>query len=152
MYNKELLNKWNMTEEQCDKAIREITLKGYRLSYDEKEDLLYFFEEGLIARDDVDAQISHVEFGRKLAREFEEDKKLTREFVKEWRRLSRKYDLFDEEDKSLDELVEMWLDNHFELHFMEKLGCLKYYGAKQYAQVYCHNVGICPASEVEMWE
>lgn len=153
MYNKETLNKWNMTEEDCDKAIRKISIKGMRLTYDEKEELLFFFEEGIIARDDIEAQISHVEFGRKLAKEMEEDKKLVREFVKEWRRLERKYDCFEMEDKSLDELTDLWIDNYFELYFMEdKLELIKYYGAKEYAQVYCYNVGVCPDSEVSMWD
>ena len=153
MYNKETLNKWNMTEEECDKAVRKITVKGYRLTYDEKEELLFFFEEGYIARDDVDAQISHIEFSPKLAREFEEDKAQVREFVKEWRRLERKYDCFELENKTLDELVEMWLDNYFELYFMEdKLDLIKYYGAKEYAQLYCYNVGVCPDNEVSMWD
>ena len=152
MYNKETLNKWNMTEDECDKAVREITVKGYRLTYDEKEELLFFFEEGIIARDDVDAQISHIEFSRKLAQEWENDKKLVREFVKEWRRLERKYDCFEYENKTLDELVEMWLDNYFELYFIgEYVDQIKYYGAKEFAQVYCYNVGICPDNEVSMW-
>ena len=142
-----------MTADECDKAIRKITVKGYRLTYDEKADLLYYFEEGMIARDDHDAIVKHIEFSRELAREFEEDKKQVREFVKEWRRLERKYDGFDYENKTLDELVDMWLSNYFELYFMgDHLDQIKYYGAKEYAQVYCYNVGICPASEVSMWD
>ena len=153
MYNEETLNKWNMTADECDKAVRKITVKGYRLTYDEKEELLFFFEEGIIARDDDDAIVKHIEFSRKLAQEWENDKKLVREFVKEWRRLERKYDGLDAdiEAKTLDELVEMWLDDYFELYFMEKIDLIKYYGAKEYAQVYCYNVGVCPASEVSMW-
>ena len=153
MYNKETLNRWNMTEDECDKATRKITLKGYRLTYDEKAELLFLIMEGHITRDDIDAQVEHVEFSRKIAKDFEDDKKLVREFVKEWRRIERKYDGFDYEDKTLDELVEMWLNNYFELYFMEdKLDLLEYYGAKEYAQVYCYNVGSCPASEVSMWD
>ena len=153
MYNKETLNKWNMTQDECDKAVRKITVKGYRLTYEEKEELLFFFEEGLIARDDHDEIVEHIEFSRKLAREFEEDKKLVREFVKEWRRLERKYDGFDYENKTLDELVDMWISNYFELYFMaDKLELIQYYGAKEYAQLYCYNVGVCPASEVSMWD
>ena len=68
MYNKETLNKWNMTQDECDKAVRKITVKGYRLTYEEKEELLFFFEEGLIARDDHDEIVEHIEFSRKLAR------------------------------------------------------------------------------------
>ena len=153
MYNKETLNKWNMTEDECERAIKQITIKGMRLTHDEKEELLFFFEEGIIARDDVDAQISHIEFSRRLAREFEEDKAQVREFVKEWRRLERKHDCFEHEDKTLDELVDMWLDDYFELYFMgDYVEQIKYYGAKNFAQVYCYNVGVCPASEVSMWD
>ena len=144
-----------MTEDECDKAVRKVTLKGYRLTLEEKEELFFYFMEGMMARDDVDAQISSIEFGRKLAKDFENDKKLVREFVKEWRRLERKYDGLDAdiEAKTLDELVEMWLDDYFELYFMsDKLDLIKYYGAKEYAQVYCYNVGVCPAEEVSMWD
>lgn len=152
MINKETLNKWNMTEDECDKAVRKTTLKGYRLTYDEKEELFFLIKEGMIAGDDIDAQISHIEFSRKFEEDFKNDMKLTREFVKEWRRLERKYDCFDYEDKTLDELVEMWFNNYFELYFMEELDSIKYYGAKEYAQVYCYNVGVCPAEEVSMWD
>ena len=152
MYNKETLNKWNMTEDECERAISQITVKGMRLTHDEKEELLFFFEEGFIARDDIDAQIKHVEFGRKLAKEFEEDKKLVKAFAKEVRRLERKYDCFELEDKSLDDLTEMWIGNYFELYFMEDhLDMIKYHGAKEYAQLYCHKIGVCPDSEVSMW-
>lgn len=143
-----------MTEEECEKAINKIRIKGFRLTHEEKEDLLYFFEEGIIARDDIDAQISHVEFGRKLDAEMKEDEKMVREFVKEWKRLEKKYDYLnsDLQDKSLDELTEMWMTNYFELDFMERFfELIKYHGAKEYAQVYCYNVGICPESEVSLW-
>lgn len=155
MYNEETLNKWNMTEEDCEKAIRKISIKGMRLTHDEKAELLFFFEEGIISRDDLDAQISHIEFGRKLAKEFEEDKKLVKDFVKEWRRLKVKYDGLnsDLQDKSLDELTDMWITDYFELYFMEdKFDLIKYHGAKEYAQLYCYNVGICPSEEVSIWE
>lgn len=153
MFNEKTLNRWNMTADECDKAVRKVTLKGYRLTLEEKEELFFYFMENIMTRDDVDAQIKSIEYGRKLAREFEEDKKHVREFVKEWRRLERKYDGFDYEDKTLDELVEMWLDNYFELYFMaDHLDSIKYYGGKQYAQYYLHIRGGCPASEVSMWD
>lgn len=141
-----------MTEDECEKAINKIRVKGMRLTHDEKEDLLFFFEEGFIARDDIQAQINHVEFGRKLDAQMKADEKLVREFVKEWRRLERKYDNFDHEDKSLDELTSMWIEDYFELDFMERFfELIKYHGAKEYAQVYCYNIGACPESEVSMW-
>jgi len=153
MFNKETLKRWNMTEDECDKAVRKVTLKGYRLTLEEKEELFFYFMEDMMARDDVDAQISSIELGRKIAKDMKEDEKLVREFVKEWRRLERKYDGFDYEDKTLDELTQMWIDNYFELYFMsDKLDLIKYYGAKEYAQVYCYNVGVCPAEEVSMWD
>lgn len=152
MYNKETLNRWNMTEEECDKAIRAIRIPEMRLTYDEKEELLFHIKEFGDAPDDYETLRGHVEFSRKMAKEMEEDKKLVREFVKEWRRLERKYDSFEFEDKSLDELTEMWMNNYFELYFMaDKFELIQYYGAKEYAQLYCYNVGICPDSEVSMW-
>ena len=42
MYNEETLNKWNLTEEECDKEIRKITIKGMRLTFDEKSELFFF--------------------------------------------------------------------------------------------------------------
>ena len=154
MYNEETLNRWNMTAEECDKAIRKITLKGFRLTYEEKEELFFYFQEGIMTEDDIDSQIETIEFGRKLAREMEEDKKLVREFVKEWRRLEMKYDGLnsDLQDKSIDELTDMWISNYFELDFMERyFDRIEYHGAKEYAQLYCHNVGICPEKEVSIW-
>ena len=143
-----------MTENECDKAIRKITVKSYRLTYDEKAELLFLFEEGALERDNNDAIVEHIEFSRELERKLEEDKKLVREFVKEWKRLEMKYGGLnaDIKEKTLDELVEMWITNYFELYFMEdKFDLIQYYGAKEYAQLYCYNVGVCPASEVSMW-
>lgn len=153
MYNEETLKRWNMTEEECDKAIRQIRIKGMRLTYEEKEELFFYFQEGAMSRDDIDAQIDAIEFGRKLAKEMEEDKKLVRAFVKEWRRLEIKYDYLNSDlrEKSLDELTEMWMNNYFELYFMDDhFDCLAE-NPKGYAQYYCYNVGICPESEVSIW-
>lgn len=153
MYNKETLNRWNMTEEECDKATRKITIKGMRLTYEEKESLLFYFMEGFISRDDIDSQIAHIEDMRNDAKELEKDKKLVREFVKEWRRLELKYSSLnsDIKDKSLDELTDMWMTNYFELYFMEDhFDCLAE-NPKGYAQYYCYNVGICPIEEVSIW-
>lgn len=155
MYNEETLNKWNMTEEECRQAIKKIRIKGMRLTQDEKAEIFFYIKEGMIAEDDIDEQISMIEFGRKLAKEFEEDKKLVRAFVKEWKRLKVKYDGLnsDLQDKSLEELTEMWMKDYFELYFMDdKFDLIKYHGAKEYAQLYCYNVGICPIEEVSIWE
>lgn len=154
MFKDELLDKWNMTEEECEKAISKIRLKGFRLTHEEKEELFFYFQEGVMSRDDVNAQIDTIEFGRKMQKEMEEDKKLVRAFVKEWKRLEVKYSSLnsDLQDKSLDELTEMWINNYFELYFMEDhFDCIKDIGAKEYAQYYCYNVGICPSEEVSIW-
>lgn len=153
MYNKETLNKWNMTEEECDKAIRKIKIPNMRLTYEEKEELLFHIKEFGDDPEDYETLKFHVEFSRKLEAEHKEDLKLVREFVKEWRRLERKYDCFEFEDKTLDELVDMWVSNYFELYFMaDKFELIQYYGAKEYAQLYCYNVGVCPDNEVSMWD
>lgn len=152
MYKTELLNKWNMTENECEKAIEQITIKGMRLTHDEKDDIFFFIQEGLINADDIEAQRKHVEFDRQTKAQMQEDDKLIKEFVKEWKRLETKYCCFDYEDKTLDELCEMWASDYFELYFIEEhLDLIKYYGAKEYAQVYCNKVGVCPDSEVSMW-
>ena len=155
MYNKKTLNRWNMTEDECEKAIRKIRIPNMRLTYAEKEDLFFFIKEGIIAEDDIDEQISHVEWDRNLKAKMEADKKLVREFAKNVRRLEKKYDCFnsDLEDKSLDELTEMWINNYFELYFMEDhLDSIKDKGAKEYAEYYLHIRGVIPSDEVSMWK
>lgn len=154
MYNEETLNKWNLTEEECDKEIRKITIKGMRLTFDEKSELFFEIMEGLTDGNDEEAMRESIEFSRKVKAELEEDKKLVKDFVKEWRRLELKYNSLnsDLQDKSLDELTEMWMTNYFELYFMEDhFDSIKDVGGKKYAQYYCYNVGICPESEVSLW-
>lgn len=153
MYNEETLNRWNLTEEECDKAIRKITIKGMRLTYDEKSELFFEIMEGLTDGNDEEAMRESIEFSREMTKKMEEDRKKVREFVKEWRRLEVKYNSLnsDIEDKSLDELTDMWINNYFELYFMEDhFDCLEE-NPKGYAQYYCYNVGICPESEVSIW-
>lgn len=155
MYNKETLNKWNMTEDECERAIKKITIKDMRLTHDEKAELFFYIKEGMIDEDDIDEQISMIEFGRKNAKKIKEDKKLVKEFVKEWKRLELKHDYLNKDlkDKSLDELTEMWINDYFELYFMEEhFDRIKDTGAKEYAQYYLHIRGVIPASEVSMWD
>ena len=153
MYNEKLLNKWNMTEEDCEKAINKIRIKGFRLTHEEKDLIFFCIMEGIIAEDDIESQIEMVEFERKNNEELKENQRKVREFVKEWRRIQRKYGYFGHEDKSLDELTDMWMTNYFELYFMgDHFDAIEDIGGKAYAQYYCYNVGICPESEVEMWK
>ena len=154
MINEKTLKRWNMTADECDKEIRKITVKGFRLTYDEKEELFFLIKENCFDADDHDALVRHLNYGRELAKEVKETEKKIRDFVKEWRRICMKYDGLntDIEAKSIDELVKMWCEDYFELYFMEdKVELIEYYGAKNYAQLYCYNVGACPESEVKMW-
>lgn len=154
MYKQEFLDKWNMTEDECEKAIRKITIKGMRLTFDEKSELFFEIMEGLTDGEDENAMRDSIEFSRKVKAEIEADKKLVKEFVKEWKRLEIKYSSLNSDiaDKSLDELTEMWITNYFELYFMDThFDCLAE-NPKQYAQYYCYNVGICPIDEVSMWK
>jgi len=154
MYKQEFLDKWNMTEDECEKAIRKITIKGMRLTFDEKSELFFEIMEGLTDGEDENAMRDSIEFSRKVKAEIEAEKKLVKEFVKEWKRLEIKYSSLNSDiaDKSLDELTEMWITNYFELYFMDThFDCLAE-NPKQYAQYYCYNVGICPIDEVSMWK
>lgn len=152
MYNHETLTKWGLTPQECDKEIRKIRIPNMRLTYDEKETLIWYIKEGYIEADDYDKLAEHIQFERDMQKEFEEEKKLIKQFIKEWRRLERKYDSYNHEDKSLDELVDMWIHDYFCLDFMDcHLESIKYYGAKEYAQVYLHLRGVIPEKEVTMW-
>ena len=71
MYNKETLNKWNMTEDECEKAINQIKIPDMRLTHDEKEELIWYIMEGITKEDDYEGLRAHIEFSRKLAKEFE---------------------------------------------------------------------------------
>lgn len=62
MYNEETLNKWNLTEEECDKEIRKITIKGMRLTFDEKSELFFEIMEGLTDGNDEEAMRESIEF------------------------------------------------------------------------------------------
>ena len=122
--------------------------------YRKYEDMNEELEEKL---KEIPDEVSYTEEELKeIEKEMEEDlrkvKENVKEFVKEWRRLCKKYDMFDEEGKTLDELVDMWMDKHYELYFMEDhYDMIEDTGGKEYAQYYCYNVGICPAEEVEIW-
>lgn len=154
MYKKEILDKWGLTAEECEKEIRAITIPGMKLTYEEKEELIFHIREFGDDPEDYETLKGHILFTRKLAKELKEDKKLVKEFVKEWRRLELKYSSLNSDlmEKSLDELTDMWMSNYFELYFMEDhFDCIKEDGGKRYAQYYCYNVGICPESEVSMW-
>lgn len=152
MYNQKTLLKWGVTEEEAEKQIQKIRIPKMRLTHTEKEDLYWYIMEGYNNIDDYEALKDIVLFDRETKKEMENDRKEIRKFIKEWRRLERKYNSFDYEDKSLDELTEMWMNDYFELYFMDcHLESIKYYGAKEYAQYYLHIRGVIPSEEVTMW-
>ena len=81
--------------------------------------------------------------------------KLVREFAEEVRRLEDKYGYTSKSlaGKSLDELTEMWMNNYFELYFMDDhFDAIEDCGPEKYAQYYLHIRGVVPESEVTMWE
>ena len=81
--------------------------------------------------------------------------KLVREFAKEVRRLEKKYECTCKvtEGKTLDELTDMWINDFFELYFIDDhYEAIKECGPKQYAQYYLNIRGVVPKSEVTMWK
>lgn len=152
-YNAECLARWNIDAEEEHKMISDVRCKGYRLTYDEKATLFFYSQEYGLDLNNDDEKAKIIDDHRNDAKEWENDKKLVREFVKEVRRLERKYDGFDYEDKTLDELTDMWIGNYFELYFMDDhFDAIKDCGPKQYAQYYLHIRGCIPAEEVTMWD
>ena len=149
-YDDHTLQRWGITREEAEKELEKIKIKGLRLKHDEKEDLLWHIHEHNPTEDELKETIL---FYREIEKEEKEDYRKTRQFVKEIRRLERKYDCFDYEHKTLDELTEMWLNDYFELYFKDcHLESIHYYGAKEYAQVYLHTRGVIPECEVTLWQ
>jgi len=154
MFKEEYLQKWGLTQEECEKQIKKITLPGMRLTQNEKEQLFFNIHELGDDPTNIQEQKEFIEFSRQLEKEIKEETKLVKKFVKEWKRLKMKYSSLnsDLQDKSLDELTEMWMNNYFELYFMgDHFDCLAE-NPKGYAQYYCYNVGICPVEEVSIWK
>ena len=154
MFKEEYLQKWNLTPEECEKQIKKITLPGMRLTHDEKEQLFFNINEFGDNPNDIQSLKEFIQFSRQLEKEMKEEKKLVKQFVKEWKRLNIKYDYLNQDlkEKSLDELTEMWMNNYFELYFMgTHFDCIAE-NPKGYAQYYCYNVGICPVEEVSIWK
>ena len=155
-WKKECYERWAKTPTQVEKETNKITLKGLRLTRDEKDTIFfltndypheYTLEEPEKLKDFIIRE-------RKETKECEQNEgKQLREFAKEIRRLERKYDCFHYEDKTIDELVEMWIANYFCLYFLDDhLDSIMYDGGKNYAQYYLYNAGVIPESEVKMWQ
>ena len=154
MFKEEFLQSWNMTEEECEKAIRKITLPHMRLTFDEKTHLFFLIQEGMAEADDVEELSNQIKFLREVDKEIEEDNKLIKRFAKEVRRLEEKYECLNPDiaEKTLDELTSMWINDYFELYFMDDhFDSIVDAGPEKYAQYYLHVRGVIPESEVTMW-
>ena len=126
-----------------------------RLTFEEKDELFFCIKEGMTAEDDLEELIAQVKFSRQVKKEIQEERKLVKRFVKEWRRLEEKHDYLNSNlrEKSLDELTDMWMNNYFELYFMDDhFDAIEDCGPEKYAQYYLHIRGVVPESEVTMWE
>lgn len=154
-WKNELYIKWKKTPEQVEKETQKIRIKGLRLTKEEKNTCFFFLQEYPEEYSTNDNTLKKLIIQmRKDVEEWDKNEgKQIREFVKEWRRLERKYDCFQDEGTSLDELVHRWTHNYYCLYFIDDhLDCIMMNGGKKYAQYYCYNVGICPKKEVTIWQ
>lgn len=154
-WKQECYERWNKTPEQVEEETRKITLKGIRLTKEEKDTCFYYLQEFPEDYKIEDGSLKQTILEmRENAKKWEQNEgKQIREFVKEIRRLERKYDCFQEEDKTLDELVEMWMHNYFCIYFLDDhLDCIMMNGGKKYAQYYLHIRGVIPEKEVTLWQ
>lgn len=82
-YKQSVYDKWNMTEEQAIEEARKITIKGLRLTINEKMGLLFESKEFDLSLDDEDAMKKSILFGRKLENEFQQDMKNLKKMAKD---------------------------------------------------------------------
>lgn len=82
-YKQSVYDKWNMTEEQAIAEARKITIKGLRLTIDEKMSLIFESKEFDLSLDDEDAMKESILFSRKLQADFEQDMKNLKKMSKD---------------------------------------------------------------------
>ena len=127
-WKKECYERWAKSSQQVEDETKKIRIKGLRLTKSEKDTcffLLNDYPEEYSLKEPQKLK-DYIIRMRNDEKEWEQNEgKQIREFVKEWRRLERKYDCFQYE---------------------------MYSGGKHYAQYYCYNVGICPEKEVTLWQ
>ena len=154
-WTQECYERWNKTPEQVIQETRKIRIQGLRLTKDEKNTCFYFMQEYPEEYSLEDGTLKEliIEMRNDEKKWEQNEGKQIREFVKEWRRLERKYDCFQDEDKTLDELVEMWMKNYYCIYFLDDhLDCIMMNGGKKYAQYYLHIRGVIPEKEVTIWQ
>lgn len=154
-WKKELYEGWGKSSTQVEEETQKITIKGLRLTRDEKDTCFYFLHQYPEEYSLTDGTLKELilEMREDAVKWEKNEGKQIREFVKEIRRLERKYDCFQEEDKTLDELVDMWMHNYFCIYFLDDhLDCIMMNGGKKYAQYYLHIRGVIPEKEVTIWQ
>lgn len=82
-YKQSIYDKWNMTEEQAIAEARKITIKGLRLTIDEKMSLIFESKEFDLSLDDEDAMKESILFSRKLQADFEQEMKNLKKMAKQ---------------------------------------------------------------------
>lgn len=82
-YKQSVYDKWNMTEEQAIAEARKITIKGLRLTIDEKMGLIFESKEFDLSLDDEDAMKESILFSRKLQADFEQEMKNLKKMSKD---------------------------------------------------------------------
>lgn len=82
-YKQSVYDKWNMTEEQAIAEARKITIKGLRLTIDEKMSLIFESKEFDLSLDDEDAMKESILFSRKLQADFEQEMKNLKKMAKQ---------------------------------------------------------------------
>ena len=143
-----------MTPDEVEAETQKIRIKGLRLTKDEKDTCFYLIHTYPEDNYDEEKLQEFILRERQDKKEWEQKEgKQLQEFVKEWKRLEKKYDCFEFEDKTLDELIDMWTSNYFCIYFLDDhLDCIMDCGGKKYAQYYLHIRGVIPEKEVTMWK
>lgn len=82
-YKQSIYDKWNMTEEEAIAEAKKITIKGLRLTIDEKMGLIFESKEFDLSLDDEDAMKESILFSRKLQADFEQEMKNLKKMAKQ---------------------------------------------------------------------
>lgn len=119
-YKQEVYDKWNMTEEQVIVEARKITIKGLRLTIDEKMGLIFESKEFDLDLNDEKAMEKSILFSRKLTEEFKQDMKNLKKMAKDaenyavkvigWNRKSFKetYDMYEILKDDMENALDYW--------------------------------------------
>lgn len=119
-YKQEVYDRWNMTEEQVIEEARKITIKGLRLTIDEKMGLIFESKEFDLDLNDEKSMEKSILFGRKLNEEFKQDMKNLKKMAKDaenyavkvigWNRKDFKetYDMYEILKDDMENALDYW--------------------------------------------